>query len=119
MATYERPCRLTVYVCDSARYQHRALCDVLVHRAHEAGLSGATALRGVEGFGRSGDVHTTRILDVSDHLPVAIVIVDDESKLRAFVQSNDDCIRGRLVTLERLEVYSPVGADAPQPAVTN
>lgn len=109
MATYERPCRLTVYICDSARYEHKALADVIVHRAHEAGLSGATALRGVEGFGRSGDVHTTRILDVSDHLPVAIVIVDDESKLRAFVQSNDDCIQGRLVTLETLEVYNPVG----------
>jgi uncharacterized protein len=117
MATYDQSSRLTVYVCDSARYQHMALSDVIVHRAHEAGLSGATVLRGVEGFGRSGDVHTTRILDVSDHLPVAIVIVDDESKLRDFVRSNDDCIHGRLVTLERLEVYNPVGGNEPQPAV--
>ena len=116
MATFERPCRLTVYVCDSARFQHKALCDVIVNRAREAGLSGATALRGVEGFGRSGDVHTSRILDISDHLPVAVVIVDDESKLRDFVRSNNDCIQGRLVTLERLEVYSPLGGDPRQPA---
>ncbi|HEY5231208.1 MAG TPA: DUF190 domain-containing protein [Acidothermaceae bacterium] len=117
MATFERPSRLTVYVCESARYQHKALCDVIVHRAHDAGLSGATVLRGVEGFGRSGDVHTTRILDISDHLPVAVVIVDDESKLRDFVHSNDDCIHGRLVTLERLEVYGPLGRDPREPAV--
>ena len=117
MATFERPCRLTVYVCDSARFHHKALCDVIVHRAHQAGLSGATVLRGVEGFGRSGDVHTTRILDISDHLPIAIVIVDDETKLRDFVRSNDDCIQDRLITLERLEVYNPSGGDSREPAV--
>src|ERR1700734_3122523 len=84
MTTFERPSQLTIYVCDSAVHHHKALCDVIVHRAHEAGLAGATVLRGIEGFGRAGDIHTTRILDVSDHLPISIVIVDDEAKLRDF-----------------------------------
>ena len=112
MTTFDRPSRLTIYVCDSATYHHKPLSDVIVRRAHEAGLSGATVLRGIEGFGRSGDVHTTRILDVSDHLPLAIVIVDDEARLRDFVHHNDDYIHGRLVTLEPLEVYGVGSVDA-------
>jgi PII-like signaling protein len=121
MTTFLRPSRLTIYVCDSAMYQHKPLCDVIVRRAHDAGLSGATVLRGIEGFGRSGDVHTARLLDVSDHLPVTIVIVDDEDELRDFVHSNDDCVHGRLVTLETLEIYrSPdIGpGEAGQPGTT-
>jgi uncharacterized protein len=111
MTSFRRPCRLTIYLCDSAMHHHKALCDVLVRRAHEAGLAGATVLRGIEGFGRSGDVHTTRILDVSDHLPVAVVIVDEEARLREFAQLNDDCIHGRLVTLEPLEICAVDNAD--------
>lgn len=112
MTTLRQSSRLTIYLCDSATHQHRSLRDVLVRRALDAGLAGATVLRGIEGFGRRGDVHTARILDVSDHLPVAVVIVDDDEKLRDFVRSNDDCLRGRLVTLEPLEVCA---APAAQP----
>lgn len=96
--------RLTIYLCDSARFQHRPLCDVIVHRAQDAGLAGATVLRGIEGYGRAGDVHTTRILDVSDHLPIAVVLVDDEDALREFVDANADCLTGRLLCLERVEL---------------
>ena len=105
MSSFERPCQLTIYVCDSAVHHHKPLCDAIVHRAHEAGLAGATVLRGIEGFGRSGDIHTTRILDVSDHLPISIVIVDEDAKLRDFVHHNDDLLHGRLVTLDQLEIY--------------
>jgi len=106
MASPQRPSRLTIYLCDSAMHEHRPLPDVVVRRALDAGLAGATVLRGVEGFGRGGDVHTARILDVSDHLPVAVVIIDDDEKLRDFVRSNDDCLHGRLVTLESIELYA-------------
>ena len=113
--TFAHPCRLTIYVCDSAMHHHKPLCDAIVRRAHEAGLSGATVLRGIEGFGRSGGVHTTRILDISDHLPVAVMIVDDEARLRDFVHLNDDCIHGRLVTLEPLEIYDSSTAGESEP----
>ncbi len=103
--TIDEPARLTIYLCDSARFHHKSLSDVVVRRAQAAGLSGATVFRGIEGFGRGGDVHTTRILDVSDHLPIAVVIIDDAERLRAFVQGNADCLADRLVTLERIAVH--------------
>jgi PII-like signaling protein len=108
-APLRHPGRLTVYLCDAATIEHHRLCDVIVQRAKAAGLRGATVLRGIEGFGRSGDIHTTRLLDVSDHLPTAVIIVDDEERLRDFAHRNDDCFHGRLVTLESLEVVEDAG----------
>jgi PII-like signaling protein len=99
------PARLTIYLCDSARFQHKPLGDVIVRRAQAEGLAGATVLRGIEGFGRGGDIHTTRILDVSDHLPMTVVLIDDEDRLRDFVNHNADCLRGRLISLERIELH--------------
>jgi PII-like signaling protein len=113
MDTILRPARLTIYVCYSATHHHERLYDVVVRRAREAGLSGATVLRGIEGFGRGGDIHTTRLLDVSDHLPIAITIVDDEGKLRDFLRDNE-LLDGRLVTLEPIELYGD-SPRAPRP----
>lgn len=107
--TILEPARLTIYLCDSARFHHKPLSDVIVRRAQEAGLAGATVFRGIEGFGRGGDIHTTRILDVSDHLPIAVVLIDDEDRLRDFVAHNGDCLIDRLVILERVEIQ-----DVPQ-----
>jgi len=61
-----------------------------VHRAHQAGLAGASVLRGIEGYGASNHIHTTRILSLSEDLPVAIVIVDDEDRVRAFLPQLDE-----------------------------
>jgi len=96
--------RLTVLVNESDQWHHRPVYAEIVHRAHEAGLAGATVLRGVEGFGRSGRVHTSRILSLTEDLPCAVVVVDTEEKVRAFLPQVEEVVDGGLVTLERVEV---------------
>ena len=66
--------RLTIFVGESDQYHHHPIYSEIVHRAHSAGLAGATVLRGIEGFGASSHIHTTRILSLSQDLPVAIII---------------------------------------------
>lgn len=96
--------RLTVLVNESDQWHHRPVYAEIVHRAHEAGLAGATVLRGIEGFGRSGRVHTSRILSLTEDLPCAVVVVDTEEKVRAFLPQVEEVVDGGLVTLERVEV---------------
>ncbi len=99
-----RALRLTVYVGESDQVHHRPLYAEIVHRAHAAGLAGASVFRGIEGYGSSGHVHTTRILSLSDDLPVAIVIVDAEERVRAFLPQLDELVGEGLVILDEVDV---------------
>jgi PII-like signaling protein len=67
-------------------------------------LAGATVLGGPLGFGRSSRLHTTRILRLSEDLPVVIEIVDSEENIRAFVEALDPMMGSALVTLEKVTV---------------
>ena len=108
--------RVTVYLGETDRWHHHPLYTEIVHRAHAAGLAGATVLRGVEGFGRSSRIHTTRILSLSEDLPVVVVIVDTDEKVRAFLPQLDELVPEGLVVLDRVEVVRSVGREPGDPA---
>jgi len=107
--------RLTIYVGESDRYGHTPLATEIVRRAHAAALAGASVFRGVEGFGASNHIHTTRILSLSDDLPMAIVIVDTKEALDAFLPQLDELITEGLVVREDIEVVKYVGRNAVEP----
>ncbi|MFJ4674826.1 MULTISPECIES: DUF190 domain-containing protein [unclassified Kitasatospora] len=106
-----RALRVTVYVGEDDLWHHRPLYSEIVHRAHAAGLAGASVFRGVEGFGASSLVHTARLLSLSDDLPVAVVIVDAEERVRAFLPQLDELVTGGTVVLDACEVVRHVGRD--------
>lgn len=96
--------RLTVLVGESDHWHHKPLYTEIVHRAHSFGLAGASVLRGVEGFGASSRIHTLRLLSLSEDLPVAVVIVDDEDRIRAFLPEIDELLVDGLATVEPVEI---------------
>jgi uncharacterized protein len=99
--------RVTVFVGENDTWHHKPLYTEIVHRAHAAGLAGASVFRGIEGFGASSMIHTSRLLSLSEDLPVAIVIVDTEERVRAFLPQLDELVSEGLVTLDECEVVLP------------
>ena len=89
----------------------RPLYEALVLRAREAGLAGATVLKGPMGFGRHSRVHAARLLELSTDLPVVIEIVDAEEKVQAFLPVVDELVVEGLVTLEAVRVLKYVSPD--------
>jgi hypothetical protein len=104
--------RATIFVGESDVWQHRPLFSEIVHRAHRAGLAGATVLRGIEGFGASSIVHTSRLLSLSGDMPVVVVIVDEEERVRAFLPQLDELVTEGIVILDAVEVIRWVGRPA-------
>ncbi|MFE4175792.1 DUF190 domain-containing protein [Streptomyces sp. NPDC056909] len=96
--------RMTVLVGESDLWHHRPLYTEIVHRAHAAGLAGASVFHGVEGYGASSLIHTHRLLSLSEDLPVAVVIVDAGEKIRAFLPQLDEVVGEGLVVLDECEV---------------
>lgn len=86
-----------------------------MHRAHRAGLAGVSVLRGVEGYGASNHIHTTRILSLSDDLPMAVIIVDRPEAIQAFLPELDELINEGLVILDDVEVVKYAGRPSRAP----
>jgi PII-like signaling protein len=95
---------LRIFIGESDRYGHKPLYEEIVLKAREAGLAGATVLRGVMGFGRNSILHTAKILRLSEDLPMVVEIVDSLEKVKAFMPQLDEMIKDGLVTLEEVKV---------------
>jgi uncharacterized protein len=110
--------RLTVHLADGEQFHHRAVYTEIVHRAHRAGLAGASVFRGMEGFGRNSRlIHTTRLLDLADNLPLLVVIIDTPERVRAFIPQLREVSPHSLVTVEDVEIIAPAApADPASPA---
>ncbi|OHE89447.1 MAG: hypothetical protein A3G75_09460 [Verrucomicrobia bacterium RIFCSPLOWO2_12_FULL_64_8] len=95
---------LRIFIGESDKWQHQPLYEVIVLKAREMHLAGATVLRGAMGFGKSSRLHTTKILRLSMDLPLVIEIVDSEEKINEFLPVLDSMMGSGLITLEKARV---------------
>jgi len=105
---------LRIFVGESDRHEGRPLYEWIVLRAREAGLAGATVLRGLEGFGAHSRLHTARVLRLSTDLPIVIEIVDRKDRVEAFLPTIEDSIREGLATLETVTIHLYRSGPAPE-----
>jgi uncharacterized protein len=101
--------RLTIFIGEDDTWHHKPLYHEIVRRARAAGLAGASVLRGIEGYGASSRVHTTRLLSLSQDLPIAVVIVDQEDRIRDFLPQLDELVAEGLVIVDPVDVIRYVG----------
>ncbi|WP_027946472.1 DUF190 domain-containing protein [Amycolatopsis taiwanensis] len=104
MIQTEQALRLTIFVGADDRWHHKPLHHEIVRRAREAGLAGATVLHGSEGYGRSAMIHTTRLLSLTEDLPLIVIIVDGVDRVRGFLAQLDDLVTEGMVLLDEVEV---------------
>lgn len=95
-----------IYIGESDHHGGEPLYQAIVRLLRERGLAGATVLRGIEGFGRHARLHTTRILRLSEDLPILVEFVDEEQKVRAVLPELDEMVSEGLITLEQVEVIA-------------
>ena len=110
---------LRIFVGQDAKVGHRPLYEAIVMKARELHLAGATVLRGPMGFGHSSRIHTTKILRLSEDLPMVIEIVDSVDKIDRFLPILDQLMTSGLVTIERVQVlrYGSTSSDEASAAV--
>jgi PII-like signaling protein len=111
----EEAALLRIFIGEADRLEGRPLYERIVLEARERGLAGATVLRGMLSFGRSSRLHATKVLRLSDDLPIVIEIVDREDKLERLLPWLDSVVHDGLVTLEKVRVkrYSATSGRAP------
>jgi uncharacterized protein len=95
---------LRIFFGEDDKAGHVPLHEAIVLKAREMELAGATVLRGHMGFGHSSHIHTTKILRLSQDLPVVVEIVDSQAKIDAFLPVLDGMMSSGLVTIEKVQV---------------
>ena len=95
---------LRIFIGESDRHGHQPLYEAIVLKARAEGLAGATVLRGVMGFGKHSILHTSKILRLSEDLPMVIEIVDSAERINGFLPVLNEMITDGLVTLEPIKV---------------
>ena len=107
---------LRIFIGESDKYAGKPLYEWLVETAREKGLAGATVLRGIMGYGGRSRIHTSKIMRLSEDLPIVVELVDTHEKLEAFLEMIDHVIDEGLATLEKAEVKFYRSGESPESA---
>ena len=95
---------LRIFIGESDKKDGKLLYEWLVLQAKAMELAGATVLRGVMGFGPTSRIQTTKILRLSQDLPIIVEVVDTRDRLDKYLQAIDSAIEGGMATLEKAQV---------------
>jgi PII-like signaling protein len=96
---------LKIYIGECDSYHHIAMYHAIIKKVKEQGMAGATTVRGIEGYGASSQIHSTRILRLSEDLPIVIEVVDYEEKINALVDViKDMVVSGVMITMQDVEI---------------
>jgi hypothetical protein len=106
MKLLEKAERIRIYIGEDDKFEGQPLAEAIVHEAREMNLAGATVYRGVMGFGANSLIHTTKILRLSEDLPVVVEIVDHPDKLQPMLDRLDSMLSEGMVTKESLDVIA-------------
>jgi len=95
---------LRIFFGEDDKFEHLPLYEAIVLKAREMHLAGATVLRGPAGFGHSSRIHTTKILRLSQDLPMVVEIVDSQETIDNFLPVLDKMMTSGLITMEKVQV---------------
>jgi PII-like signaling protein len=102
---------LRLFIGESDTWHGKPLYQAIVERVRQEGLAGATVVRGIEGFGADSRLHTSRILRLSEDLPVVIELVDTPEQIDRVVPILDEMVAEGMLTLERVQIVSYRSSD--------
>lgn len=102
--TVEQGRLLRIFVGENHRHHGIPLFEAIIQKAREKGLAGATILKAVEGYGIHKKIHTHRLLELAEEMPIIVEIVDTPEKIESFLPLLDEMIKEGTVTLEDVKL---------------
>jgi len=105
--------RLRIFVHEALRHDHQPVYVEIVELARREGLAGVVVFRGIEGFGPHRHLHTTRLVDVSDDLPIIVEIVDRIDAIQRFLPLLDTIVPHGTATLSPVRIVTYRAGVAP------
>jgi PII-like signaling protein len=100
--------RLRIYISSTDKFKHSPLYEVIVYAAKRQGISGATVLKGIMGYGASSEIYSSKLWELSEKLPLVVEIIDESHKIDSFFNSIkpyfDKIGKGHIITVDETTV---------------
>ncbi len=100
---------LRIFIGEMDKIGHRPLYEAILLAARSEGLAGCTVLKGILSYGASTRIHSAKLIDISEDLPIVVELVDKHEKITGFLPTVnklfEECGRGGLVTMEKIDVH--------------
>lgn len=97
---------LRIFIGEDDYYEGELLYNVLVKTARELEIAGATVLKGIEGYGANSRIHTSKVLRLSEDLPIIVEIIDSKEYIEKYLKEVDEIIEEGLITKEKVDVIA-------------
>jgi PII-like signaling protein len=104
MKPYETAKRVRIYISSTDKFEHKPLYEVIVYSARNFGITGATVLKGIMGFGASSEIFSDKLWEISEKIPLVVEVIDEPNKIEAFIESIiplfESIGKGHLITVD-------------------
>jgi len=104
MKIHEDAVILRIFFGEHDRHNGKPIYKLIVMKAKELKLAGATVIKGLMGFGAKSHLHTSNILTLSENLPVIVEIVDCKENIEKLLPFLDETIEDGLITMEDVKI---------------
>lgn len=102
--------RLRIYISSTDKFEHSPLYEVIVYAARSYGLTGATVLKGIMGYGASSEIYSNKLWEISEKIPLVIEIIDESHKIDSFIEHTrpyfDKAGKGYIITLDETTILA-------------
>jgi PII-like signaling protein len=102
--------RLRIYISSTDKFKHSPLYEVIIYAARRYGISGATVFKGIMGYGASSEIHSNKLWELSEKLPLVVEIIDESDKIDSFFESIkpyfDKIGKGHIITADETSVIT-------------
>jgi PII-like signaling protein len=107
MMTTGKAKQLTIYLGESDKYEHRALYMAIIEWLRAKKVAGATATRGIAGYGASSQLHTANILSLSMDMPMTVTVIDTPEIIDSIIEPLGAMAPHAMFTVHEVEVLRP------------
>ncbi|MDH5716099.1 MAG: DUF190 domain-containing protein [Spirochaetia bacterium] len=101
---YKNKTLIRIFISEEDKLKGKPLYEQIVFEAKKLGLSGATVIRGILGYGFTNEIHSAKFLALSENLPIIIEIVEEEKNLKKIIRFLNENMKKGLVTLEKIKI---------------
>lgn len=108
MKPHQTAKRLRIYISSTDKFEHKPLYEVIVYSARSFGITGATVLKGIMGYGASSEIYSNKLWEISEKIPLVVEIIDEPHKIEAFIESIKPLFetigKGHIITIDETTV---------------